>query len=84
MARLLVIVGITTSDKTPALNAKKTKIENQATKVAKARIKNGQVTVTAVGKEGGLVYLWVIDTGKKETSACCPIDVKLAPTKLEA
>lgn len=78
-----VIVGITTSDKTPALNAKKTKIENQATKIARAKIKNGQITVTAVGKEGGIVYLWVIDTGSKGVSACCPINVKLAPTKME-
>jgi len=51
--------------------------------MAKAKIKNGQITVTAVGKEGGLAYLWVMDTGNKGVSACCPVNIKLAPKKLE-
>lgn len=76
-----VIVGITESNIKPAIN--KNKIQNQATNIAKAKITNGQITVTATGKKAGLVYLWVIDTGNKGVSECCPINVYLAPKKIE-
>lgn len=77
-----VIAGITKSDTKP--NVTKNKIvDKEAAKIAKARIKNGQVTVTATGKEKGLVYLWIIDTGKKGVYECCPINVQMAPKKLE-
>lgn len=76
-----VIVGITKSDEKPAVV--KNKINSKETaKIAKAKIKNGQVTVTAAGKESGLVYLWIIDTGKKGIYECCPINVQTAPTKM--
>lgn len=58
-------------------------IDNEASKIAKAKIQNGVVTVTATGKANGLVYLWIIDTGNKNKYECCPINVKLAPKKLE-
>lgn len=77
-----VIVGITMSDTRPFI-AKNKIIDKEAAKIAKARIKNGQVTVTATGKEGGVVYLWIIDTGDKGKYECCPINVKLAPRKLQ-
>lgn len=77
-----VIVAVTTTNEKPVVEKNKVK-DTSASKIARAKIKNGQITVTAVGKEGGLVYLWVIDTGDKGVSACCPVDVKLAPKKLE-
>lgn len=78
-----VIVGVTTSSDKPTVSSKNKITDISASNIAKAKIKNGQITVTAVGKESGFVYLWVIDTGNKGISACCPIDVKLAPKKLE-
>ena len=78
-----VIVGVTKSNVKPEVNNKNKITDTSASNIAKARIKNGQITVTAVGRESGLVYLWVIDTGNKGVSACCPINVKLAPKKLE-
>ncbi len=77
-----VITGITKSKTKPEVNKNKI-TDTEAAKVAKAKIKNGQVTVTATGKEGGVVYLWVIDTGSKAVYDCCPVNVKLAPKKLE-
>ena len=77
-----VIVAVTTTNEKPVVEKNKVK-DTSASKIARAKMKNGQITVTAVGKEGGLVYLWVIDTGDKGVSACCPVDVKLAPKKLE-
>ena len=77
-----VIVAVTTTNEKPVVEKNKVK-DTSASKIARAKIKNGQITVTAVGKDGGLVYLWVIDTGDKGVSACCPVDVKLAPKKLE-
>lgn len=77
-----VIVGITMSNKKPILDKGKI-VDSDAAKIAKAKIKNGQITVTAVGKAGGVVYLWVMDTGNKGVTECCPINVKLAPKKLE-
>lgn len=77
-----VIVGITMSDIKPTITKNKI-VDNEAAKIAKAKIKNGQITVTATGKAGGIVYLWVMDTGNKKVSECCPINVKLAPKKLE-
>ncbi len=77
-----VIAGITMSDTKPALNRGKI-IDNTAAKIAKAKIKHGQITITSVGKMAGTVYLWVMDTGKKEVAECYPIQVKLAPKKLE-
>ncbi len=78
-----VIVGITKSPVKPGVNSKNKITDTSASKIAKAKIKNGQITVTALGKEGGIVYLWVIDTGNKGISAYCPVDVKLVPRKLE-
>lgn len=78
-----VIVGITKSPVKPEVNSKNKITDTSASKIAKAKIKNGQITVTALGREGGLVYLWVLDTGNKGVSACCPVDVKLVPRKLE-
>ena len=78
-----VIVAVTKTNVKPEVNSRNKVTDTSASKIARAKIKNGQITVTAVGKEGGLVYLWVIDTGSKGVSASCPIDVKLAPKKLE-
>jgi hypothetical protein len=77
-----VIVGVTSSSEKPVL--KKGKIVDQkAEQIAKAKIKNGQITVIATGKEKGDIYLWVMDTGKKGDYECCPIKVMLAPKKVE-
>lgn len=78
-----VIAAVTKSASKPEVNSKNKVTDTSASNIAKAKIKNGQITVTATGKEGGLVYLWVIDTGSKGVSAYCPVDVKLAPRKLE-
>lgn len=78
-----VIVAVTKTNVKPEINSKNKVTDTSASKIAKAKIKNGQITVTAVGKEGGLVYLWVIDTGGKGISTYYPIEVKLAPKKLE-
>lgn len=77
-----VIAGITMSDTKPTIIKNKI-VDSEAAKIAKAKIKNGQITVTATGKAGGVVYLWIMDTGNKGVSECCPINVKLAPKKLE-
>jgi hypothetical protein len=77
-----VIAGLTMSSEKPVLSKGKI-VDQKAAKIAKAKIKNGQVTVTATGKEKGTVYLWVMDTGKKGESECCPINVMLAPKKME-
>ncbi len=77
-----VIVGITKSNTKPVVTKNKI-IDRDAAKIARAKIKNGQITVTAAGKEKGLVYLWIIDTGDKGVSECCPVNVLLAPKKLE-
>ena len=77
-----VIAGITMSDTKPNITKNKI-VDNEAAKIAKAKITNGQITVTATGKAGGVVYLWVMDTGNKGVAECCPINVKLAPKKLE-
>ena len=77
-----VIAGITSSSTKPVVSKNKI-VDREAAKIAKARIKNGQVTVTAAGKEKGLVYLWIIDTGKNGTYECCPVNVLMAPKKLE-
>ena len=77
-----VIAGITTSSTKPVVSKNKI-VDRDAAKIAKASIKSGQVTVTAAGKEKGLVYLWVIDTGKNGAYECCPVNVLMAPKKLE-
>ncbi len=77
-----VIVGITSSNTKPTLTKGKI-VDASAAKLAKATIQHGQITVTAVGKEQGTVYLWIMDTGSKGLSECCPISVQLAPKKLE-
>ena len=77
-----VIAGITTSSTKPVVSKNKI-VDKDAAKIAKARIKNGQVTITATGKEKGLVYLWIIDTGKNGAYECCPVNVLMAPKKLE-
>ncbi len=77
-----VIVGITMSDTKPTLDKGKI-VDSQAAQIAKAKIKNGQITVTATGKAGGVVYLWVMDTGGKAVCEGSPINVKLAPKKME-
>lgn len=78
-----VVAVVTKSDEKPVVDSRNRVTDKSASQIAKAKIKNGQVTVTAVGKEGGLVYLWVIDTGSKGVSACCPINVRVAPKRLE-
>lgn len=78
-----VIVAVTKSSEKPVVDSRNRVTDKSAAQIAKAKIKNGQITVTAAGKEGGIVYLWVIDTGSKGVSAYCPINVKLAPKKLE-
>ena len=77
-----VIAGITKSNTKPQVDKNKIK-DAEAAKIARAQIKNGQITVTATGKEKGVVYLWVIDTGNKAVYDCCPINVQLAPKRLE-
>lgn len=77
-----VIVGITKSNTKPQVDKNKIK-DAEAAKIARAGIKNGQITVTATGKEKGVVYLWVIDTGSKAVYDCCPVNVQLAPKRLE-
>ena len=62
------------SDTKPALTKKRI-VDRKAAKIAKAKIKNGQITVTATGKASGVVYLWVMDTGNKGVSECCTINV---------
>lgn len=73
-------MGLTSSDQKPELVKGKI-VDAQAAKIAVAKIKNGVITVTATGKAGGMVYLWVMDTGSKKIYECCPVNVKLAVTK---
>jgi len=78
-----VIVAVTKSTAKPTISNKNKVTDTSASKMTKAKIKDGKITINAVGKEGGSAYLWVIDTGNEENSACCPVNVKLAPKKLE-
>jgi len=77
-----VAVGITTSDTKPSLIKGKL-VDTAGAELAKATIKNGQITVKATGKKGGIAYLWVMDTGGQSAYECYPINIKLAPKKLE-
>lgn len=72
-----VIVGVTSTDTTPTLVKGKI-VDKDAAKIAKASIKSGRITVTAQS-QAGQVYLWVMDTGKKNVAVSCPITVKMAP-----
>ncbi|MBR1743844.1 MAG: leucine-rich repeat domain-containing protein, partial [Lachnospiraceae bacterium] len=76
-----VIVGITCSSQKPQLSAKNVIVDKEGAKIAKASIKNGQITVTAKNS-AGRAYLWVMDTGAADVSVCCPINVKAAPTAI--
>jgi len=75
-----VITGFTTSSELPVIVKGKI-VDKEAQKIAKAKIKNGQITITAQ-KIPGLVYLWVIDTGKQGVYECCPVNVLAAPSKV--
>lgn len=79
-----VIVGLTMTDKKPVVT-KKNKIEDeQASNIARASIKSGMITINATGKGSGVVYLWVIDTGADGECEVCPINVAMAPRKIQA
>lgn len=77
-----VIAGLTVSNTEPEIKNNRI-TDSSAAKIAKVSIRNGQVTVTSTGKAGGMVYLWIIDTGQKKVKTSFPIDVRLTPTKLE-
>lgn len=73
-----VIVGISTSSTNPnVVNGRI--VDKEAAKYATASIRSGQITVTA-RQQAGRVYLWAIDTGSANVSACCPVTVMAAPT----
>ncbi|MBQ3783954.1 MAG: hypothetical protein II838_11015 [Lachnospiraceae bacterium] len=86
-----VIVGITSSNTKPTLNAKGKIVDAKATKIASASIKNGCITVSAKNVPG-IVYLWVMDTGDasnsddpdrvSKTYCCCPIIILSAPSAI--
>lgn len=79
-----VVVGITMTNEKPVVT-KKNKIEDaQAAEIAKATIRSGMITITAKGKGAGVVYLWVIDTGADGDYTVCPINVAMAPKKMQA
>lgn len=78
-----VVVGVTDTPNIPTVT--NNRIDNLST-VATAKIKNGQVTVTAKNNdtnESTVYYLWIIDTGSNATYECCPINILVAPKKLE-
>ncbi len=86
-----VIVGITSSNTKPTLNAKGKIVDAKAAKIASASIKNGCITVSAKNVPGK-VYLWVMDTGDasnsddpdrvSKTYCCCPIIILSAPSAI--
>lgn len=59
-----VIVGITKSNTKPSITKNKI-IDKEAAKIARAKIKNGQVTVTATGKKRGLYTYGLLIQGIK-------------------
>lgn len=61
-----MIAGLTLSEKKPTLQKGKI-VDTEAAKIAKASVKNGVVTVAATGKGGGMIYLWIMDTGSLGT-----------------
>lgn len=73
-----VIVGISTSSTNPNIVNGRI-VDKEAAKYASASIRSGQITVTAK-QQAGRVYLWAIDTGSENVSACCPVTVLAAPT----
>lgn len=78
-----VIAGLTMTNVKPVLG-KKSKIEDsQAADIAKVKIKSGMITVTATGKQSGVVYLWVMDTGSEGDFEMCPINVAMGPKKIQ-
>lgn len=76
-----VIVGITLSNSKPT-PVKGKIVDKEATNIAKATIRNGQITITA-GKQSGVVYLWVMDTGSVGAYESYLINVKGAPATLD-
>ncbi len=78
-----VIVGVTNEPTIPTVT--NNRIDNLSD-AATAKIKNGQVTVIAKNNdtnESGVHYLWIIDTGSNGTYECCPVNILVAPKKLE-
>lgn len=76
-----VIAGITMTNSKPMLEKGKI-VDKEAANIAKATIRNGQITITA-GKKSGVVYLWVMDTGSAGVCDSYPINVKGAPSNIE-
>lgn len=77
-----VVVGITETATMPTVT--NNKIDGTST-IATAKIKNGQITISAGNNatSGNVCYLWIIDTGSNGTYECCPINVLVAPRKIE-
>lgn len=79
-----VVVGITDTAEIPTVTGNR--IDSPST-AATAKIQNGKITVKAkkIGDKGfgGVSYLWIIDTGSNGTYECCPINILVAPNKLE-
>lgn len=80
-----IVAAVTSSDKEPTIAKGKIITTKADTNIAKATIKNGQITLTA-GKNGGIGYLWVanvISSDKAKKMISIPVNVKVAPTKIE-
>ncbi|MBQ1392025.1 MAG: hypothetical protein IIY81_00505 [Lachnospiraceae bacterium] len=78
-----ISVYVTTKDEAPKADAKgKITKDANAEKIAKAAIKNGQITVTAQ-KEAGKVYLWTVDSNAKTDPTSIPVTVYEAPKKVD-
>jgi len=78
-----ISVYVTTENTAPKADARG-RITNdaKAEKIAKAAIKNGQITVTAQ-KEAGKVYLWTVDSNAKTDPTSIPVTVYEAPKKVD-
>lgn len=78
-----VVVGITDTPDIPTVTGNR--IDGAST-LATAKIKNGDVTITAKNNDnstGQTCYLWIIDTGSNNTYECCPVNILVAPKKIE-
>lgn len=76
-----IVVGVTTSNEVPKLNAKNKIVDEEAAKLAKAGYKKGKLTITA--KQQGTVYVWLVDTGDAGAYAYLKVNIKAAAIKMK-
>lgn len=71
-----VVIGVTSSKELPQLNKKNKIVDEEASKIVKAKLGKGKITITA--KSPGTAYVWVMDTGDQKAYAYVKVRVNAA------